>query len=74
MRFLFRNRLAGLTAYTIDTMQASIWNLHSVEGAFRSDHRMPPRTDAIARGTVSVPDGRTPPPTFLTTYGEHVAM
>lgn len=50
--------------------------MHSVEGAFRSDHRMPPAVDNFARGVPSSAErgggGRTPPLTFLTLYGEHV--
>lgn len=56
--------------------KVSIWNVHSVEGAFRSDHRMPPAVDDFARGVPSSAErgggGRTPPLTFLTLYGEHV--
>ena len=56
--------------------QVSIWNLHSVEGAFRHEHRVPPAVDDFVRGVPSMAErgggGRTPPLTFLTLYGEHV--
>lgn len=56
--------------------QVSIWNLHSVEGAFRSDHRVPPAAEDYLRGVPSMAErgggGRTPPLSFLTLYGEHV--
>lgn len=55
-------------------MQASIWNLHSVEGAFRHGTRMPTTVNEFARRVPSTVDGRIPPPTFLTLYGEHVEM
>ncbi|CAM9540616.1 unnamed protein product, partial [Ectocarpus sp. 4 AP-2014] len=66
-------RLADALLWDVDV---SIWNVHSVEGAFRSDHRMPPAVDDFARGVPSSAErgggGRTPPLTFLTLYGEHV--
>lgn len=58
------------------TKQTSIWNVHSVEATFRSDHRLPPTVENFVRGVPSFEErgggGRTPPDTFLTLYGEHV--
>lgn len=58
------------------TTKVSIWNIHSVEAAFRSDHRVPPSVNNFARGVPSMEErgggGRVPPQTFLTLYGEHV--
>lgn len=64
------------SARTSRNHQISIWNLHSVEGAFRSEHRVPPAVEDFARGVPSMAErgggGRIPPSTFLTLYGEHV--
>lgn len=53
-------------------LQVSIWNMHSVEGGFRHDRRMPSTVNDFVRGVPSVVGGRSPPPTFLTLYGDHV--
>ncbi|CAN0022526.1 unnamed protein product, partial [Scytosiphon promiscuus] len=66
-------RIADALLWGVDV---SIWNIHSVEAAFRSDHRVPPTVDNFARGVPSMEErgggGRMPPQTFLTLYGEHV--
>lgn len=47
--------------------------MHSVEAAFRHGSRMPASVNDFARRVPSAAaDGRTPPPSFLTLYGEHV--
>ncbi|CAM9261583.1 unnamed protein product, partial [Hapterophycus canaliculatus] len=66
-------RIADALLWDVDV---SIWNIHSVEAAFRSDHRVPPSVDNFVRGVPSTEErgggGRAPPQTFLTLYGEHV--
>ncbi|CAM9971551.1 unnamed protein product [Ascophyllum nodosum] len=50
--------------------KVTIWNVHSVERAL-ADGSVPPEAQEFARETPSA-DGRVPPPTFLTVFGEHV--
>lgn len=50
--------------------QVSIWNMHGVSRGFENGG-VPPAAHDFAEGVASS-QGKKPPPTFLTVYGEQV--